>query len=99
MKGQPQAKTVWRIEIREAGAISSQLLIWSATDKPLTAEQAAQARLIIDEAFGKPENKEWLEAMHPWVISDDLRIWWRGIGGSFPETRAIVARLNKTNLP
>ena len=97
MKQPQQARTVWAIQVAEAGAISSQLLVVSATDKPLTAEQAAEARLTIDQAFGKPENKEWLEATHPWVIHDDLRIWWRDIGGLRSETKALVAKLNKTN--
>ena len=92
-----QPRNIWRIDVAEAGAISSQLLIVSATDRPLTPEQAAEARLVLDQALLRPENVEWLEGVYPWVVHDDLRIYWRSIGGSRAETRALVARLNKAN--
>ncbi len=110
MKQQPQARTVWRIEVIEAGAMSSQLFVRSATDKPLTDEQLAEARLVVDQALSQPGNEEWLEATHPWVLSPAIRVpspWpydvpascWRSISGLFKETRVLVAKLNKTNQP
>lgn len=110
MKQSPPARTVWRIDVVEAGAISSQLFVRSATDKPLTDEQLTEARLVIDQALNRPETKEWLENAWPWVLTPAIKVsspWpyamlagcWRSVGGDFKETRALVAKLNKTNLP
>ena len=89
-------RPVWSIEVSEAGAINSSLFIRSASDRPLTPEQAAEARLRVDEALARPENAEWLEAVNPWVVNDGLRVWWRSISGLRSETRALVTRLNRT---
>ena len=92
-----QPRRVWAVQVNEAGAIHSQLLIVSATDRPLTTEQAAEARLVLDQALLRLENVEWLEGVYPWVVEDTLRIWWRSIGGLRSETRALVTRLNRDN--
>jgi hypothetical protein len=92
-----QPRNIWRIEVVEAGAMSSALFLVSATDRPLTVEQAAEARLVLDQALLRPENAEWLEGVYPWVIYDDSRIYWRSIGGLRSESRALVTRLNKNN--
>jgi hypothetical protein len=92
-----QARNVWQLEVVEAGAINSQIFVRSATDRPLTPEQAAEARLVVDQALLRPENAEWLEAVNPWVVNDGLRIWWRSISGLRSETRALVTRLNRNN--
>lgn len=89
------ARPVWSLEVSEAGAINSSLYVRSATDRPLTSEQAAEARLRLDEALSG-DHSEWLEGVFPWVVDDGLRIWWRSISGLRSETRALISRLNRT---
>lgn len=90
------ARPVWSLEIVEAGAINSSIFVRSATDRPLTSEQATEARLRLDEALLGTDHSEWLEGVYPWNVHDGLRIWWRSISGLRSETRALISRLNRT---